>query len=116
MVVNLSYKLTHLAQSLRPQHHFTSLRSAFPSASSSSPGFDFTSNVFGAAQNAASSSGTSAGGATMIGMAAGAVGAGAGASAGAGSGGSSSKAGSWGSHWGFQVSSNRSVRVGEYTH
>ncbi|GAA5964857.1 hypothetical protein JCM3765_005803 [Sporobolomyces pararoseus] len=103
MVVNLSYKLTHLAQSLRPQHHFTSLRSAFPSASTSSPGFDFTSNVFGAAQNAASSSGTSAGGATMIGMAAGAVGAGAGASAGAGSGGGSSKAGSWGSHWGFQT-------------
>ncbi|GAA6010103.1 hypothetical protein JCM11491_005868 [Sporobolomyces phaffii] len=103
MVVNLSYKLTHLAQSLRPQHHFTTLRSAFPSASSSSPGFDFTSNVFGAAQNAASNSGTSAGGATAIGLAAGAVGAGAGASAGAGPNGSSSKAGSWGSHWGFQT-------------
>ncbi|GAA5882229.1 hypothetical protein JCM16303_002292 [Sporobolomyces ruberrimus] len=103
MVVNLSYKLTHLAQSLRPQHHFTSLRSAFPSASSSSPGFDFTSNVFGAAQNAASTSGTSAGGATAIGLAAGAVGAGAGASAGAGSGTGSSKAGSWGSQWGFQT-------------
>lgn len=106
MVVNLSYKLTHLAQSLRPQHHFTSLRSAFPSASTSSPGFDFTSNVFGAAQNAASNAGTSAGGATAIGLAAGAVGAGAGASAGAGPGGSSSKAGSWGSHWGFQVSAS----------
>ncbi|GAA5892352.1 uncharacterized protein JCM6883_007329 [Sporobolomyces salmoneus] len=103
MVVNLSYKLTHLAQSLRPQHHFTTLRSAFPSASTSSPGFDFTSNVFGAAQNAANSSGASAGGATVIGIAAGAVGAGAGASAGAGQGGSSSKAGSWGSHWGFQT-------------
>ena len=101
MVVNLSYKLTHLAQSLRPQHHFTTLRSAFPSASSS-PGFDFTSNVFGAAQNAAANSGTSAGSATAIGLAAGAVGAGAGASAGPG-GGSTGKAGSWGSHWGFQV-------------
>ncbi|GAA5927272.1 Pet309p [Sporobolomyces koalae] len=101
MVVNLSYKLTHLAQSLRPQHHFTTLRSAFPSASS--PGFDFTSNVFGAAQNAATSSGTGAGSATAIGLAAGAVGAGAGASAGAGPNGGSSKAGSWGSHWGFQT-------------
>ncbi|GAA6059777.1 hypothetical protein JCM10212_003672, partial [Sporobolomyces blumeae] len=102
MVVNLSYKLTHLAQSLRPQHHLTSLRSAFPSASTSSPGFDFTSNVFGAAQNAAANGTTSAGSATAIGLAAGAVGAGAGASAGAGPGGSSSKAGSWGNHFGFQ--------------
>ncbi|GAA5886602.1 hypothetical protein JCM5296_005345 [Sporobolomyces johnsonii] len=113
MVVNLSYKLTHLAQSFRPQHHFQSLRSAFPSASTSSPGFDFTSNVFGSVQNAAANSGASAGGATAIGAAA--LGAGAGAAAGAGAGGAaggaggaSSKAGSWSSHWGFQTTKSLS--------
>ncbi|GAA5920055.1 hypothetical protein JCM1841_000405 [Sporobolomyces salmonicolor] len=113
MVVNLSYKLTHLAQSFRPQHHFQSLRSAFPSASTSSPGFDFTSNVFGSVQNAAANTGASAGGATAIGAAA--LGAGAGAAAGAGAGGAaggaggaSSKAGSWSSHWGFQTTKSLS--------
>lgn len=110
MVVNLSYKLTHLAQSFRPHHHLNSLRSAFPSSSSTATatpaGFDFTSNVFGSVASAANQS---SGGVTL-GVAAGALGAGAGAAAGAGSGGaaggaggSSAKAGSWTSHWGLQV-------------
>lgn len=107
MVVNLSYKFTHLAQSFRPHHHFNTLRNAFPSTHPA--GFDFTSNVFGSVSNAASNAGSGAT-TTTLGVAAGALGAGAGAAAGAGSGGAaggaggaSSKAGSWASHWGFQV-------------
>ncbi|GAA5994349.1 Pet309p [Rhodotorula paludigena] len=106
MVVNLSYKFTHLAQSFRPHHHFNTLRNAFPSTHPA--GFDFTSNVFGSVSNAASNAGSGAT-TTTLGVAAGALGAGAGAAAGAGSGGAaggaggaSSKAGSWASHWGFQ--------------
>ncbi|GAA5843953.1 hypothetical protein JCM9279_003685 [Rhodotorula babjevae] len=118
MVVNISYKLTHLAQSFRPHHHLNSLRSAFPSSSSTATAtpvnFDFTSNVFGSVATAAASqnSASAAAGGVTLGVAAGALGAGAGAAAGAGSGGaaggaggSSAKAGSWSSHWGFQSKS-----------
>ncbi|BGP39210.1 hypothetical protein JCM10450v2_003165 [Rhodotorula kratochvilovae] len=108
MVVNLSYKLTHLAQSFRPHHHFNTIRNAFPSTTTP-VGFDFTSNVFGTVGNAASN----AGGSVTLGVAAGALGAGAGAAAGAGAGGaaggaggSSAKAGSWASQWGFQTGKN----------
>ncbi|GAA5908604.1 hypothetical protein JCM6882_003690 [Rhodosporidiobolus microsporus] len=104
MVAHLSYKFTHLAQSLRSGHLTNTIRNAFPSTATPAPTFDFTSNVFGSVSNAANSVGGSA---TTIGMAAGAFGAGAGAAAGAnggaagGAGGASSKAGSW-SSWGFQ--------------
>ncbi|GAA5825251.1 hypothetical protein JCM3770_003172, partial [Rhodotorula araucariae] len=107
MVVNLSYKLTHLAQSFRPHHHFNTIRNAFPSTTTPA-GFDFTSNVFGSVSSAANN----ASGTVTLGVAAGALGAGAGAAAGAGAGGasgaggSSAKAGSWASQWGFQTGKN----------
>ncbi|GAA5841490.1 hypothetical protein JCM11251_007158 [Rhodosporidiobolus azoricus] len=113
MVAHLSYKFTHLAQSLRSGHLTNTLRNAFPSTATPAPTFDFTSNVFGSVSNAANSVGGSA---TTIGMAAGAFGAGAGAAAGAGggaaggAGGASSKAGSW-SSWGFQ--SGKSMNQGQ---
>jgi hypothetical protein len=105
MVAQLSYKFTHLAQSLRPGHLTSTLRNAFPSTATPAPTFDFTSNVFGAASNAASQVG---GAGLGLGLAAGgAFGAGAAAANGnggatGGAGGASSKAGSW-STWGLQV-------------
>ncbi|GAA5860412.1 hypothetical protein JCM8547_000296 [Rhodosporidiobolus lusitaniae] len=108
MVAHISYKFTHLAQSLRAGHLTNTLRNALPSTATPAPTFDFTSNAFGAASNAASNVGGSTVG---IGMAAGAFGAGAGAGAAAsagsggaagGAGGASSKAGSW-SPFNFQT-------------
>ena len=86
MVVHFSSKLSHLAQSFRPQHHFNSIRNAFPSTSGSAS----TSNVFGSATNSVG------GGASQ------AAGAGAGGTAG-GAGGAKWSAGSRAPNWGFQV-------------
>ncbi|GAA6042011.1 hypothetical protein JCM8097_009144 [Rhodosporidiobolus ruineniae] len=119
MVAHLSYKLSHIAQTLRPSHLTSAVRNAFPSSatgastSAPAPAFDFTSNVFGHASNVASSVG--ANGTTALGMAAGAFGAGAGVAAGQGSGAAggagtgSSQAGSW-SSWGFH--STKSLHQG----
>ncbi|BGP15137.1 hypothetical protein JCM10213_005402 [Rhodosporidiobolus nylandii] len=119
MVAHLSYKFTHLAQSLRAGHLTNTLRNAFPSTATPAPTFDFTSNVFGGVSNAANSL---TGQATALGMAAGAFGAGAGAGAAAtganggaagGAGGASSKAGSWsswGSHSGKSLNQGQAVQ------
>ncbi|KDE09077.1 hypothetical protein MVLG_00795 [Microbotryum lychnidis-dioicae p1A1 Lamole] len=54
-VAHLSSKLSHLAQSFRPQHHFNTLRNAFPSSASahggSTTGFFDPANVFQHAAN-----------------------------------------------------------------
>ncbi|KAM0788867.1 hypothetical protein ACM66B_002952 [Microbotryomycetes sp. NB124-2] len=92
MVAHLSSKLSHLAQSFRPQHHLNSLRNAFPSASGghAAPGFFDPTNVFTHANNA-------------VGGAAGqAANAGAGSSAG-GAGGAKYHAGSRAHSWTFQA-------------
>ncbi|KAK4055608.1 hypothetical protein OIV83_000154 [Microbotryomycetes sp. JL201] len=92
MVAHLSSKLSHLAQSFRPQHHLNSIRNAFPSASSghAGPGFFDPTNVFTHANSA-------------VGSAAGqAAGAGAGSTAG-GAGGAKYHAGSRAHSWTFQA-------------
>ncbi|SCV70884.1 BQ2448_3646 [Microbotryum intermedium] len=91
-VVHLSSKLSHLAQSFRPQHHFNTLRNAFPSSASahggSTTGFFDPANVFQQAAN------------NTLGAATGqAAGAGAGSSAG-GAGGAKWHAGRNAYNWG----------------
>lgn len=95
MVVHFSSKLSHLAQSFRPQHHFNTIRNAFPSSGGSS-----TSNVFGSATSSVGSGGASQ-----------AAGSGAGGTAG-GAGGAKWHAGSRAPNWGFQVSHTELVWEG----
>ncbi|SCZ98739.1 BZ3500_MvSof-1268-A1-R1_Chr7-1g09257 [Microbotryum saponariae] len=95
-VAHLSSKLSHLAQSFRPQHHFNTLRNAFPSSASahggSTTGFFDPANVFQQAAN------------NTLGAATGqAAGAGAGSSAG-GAGGAKWHAGRNAYNWGSSVS------------
>lgn len=84
---NLSSKLSHLAQSFRPQHHFNFIRNAVPSSGSST-----TSNVY--------TNSSLGGSSTASGQAAGA---GSSGSAG-GAGGAKYNAGNRAPNWGFQVS------------
>ena len=86
MVVHLSSKLSHLAQSFRPQHHLNSLRHAggFFDPSTSSHVFQSASGQLAA--SAAPAAGAGASGAT------------------GGAGGAKWSAGSRAPNWGFQVS------------
>ncbi|KAK4057974.1 hypothetical protein OIO90_001193 [Microbotryomycetes sp. JL221] len=110
MVAHLSSKLSHLAQSFRPQHHLNNLRNAFPStsghhATTASPGFFDPTNVF---QHATASQNHAAlGAASSAGQA---TGAGAGSSAG-GAGGAKYHAGRGAHNWGFQASLNELLIV-----
>jgi hypothetical protein len=95
MVYHFSSKLSHLAQSFRPQHHFNSIRNAFPSSTGSAS----TSNVFGSASNSVGSGASQA--------------AGAGAGGTAGGAGAGWHAGSRAGNWSYQVCRNEILHQDE---
>lgn len=114
MVVHLSSKLGHIAQSLRPQHHLHSLRSAaFPSTHTHAtpPGFFDPTNVFvnGTSASSAASAQTppSANSNIVAERTSASAGAGHGGASTGGARGSKWHAGSRQPNWTFQVRATR---------
>lgn len=91
---NLSSKLSHLAQSFKPQHHFNFIRNAVPSSGSSTTSNVYTNSSLGGTSNSNNNNSNNN-----------TTGTGSSGSAG-GAGGAKYNAGSRAPNWGFAVSSS----------